>query len=124
MTRQTNARQTAGEALPRPCAPRIAYAPVTTRRNVQPLESGDPCLFAVQAGIPIADALDQLGSLLRSAQGSAADVADAIDRGAEPADAWASVRLLSFARAVVTSVMGGVIDAEAATDMQNEGGEA
>lgn len=124
MPSNTNVRQAAGEAQSRHHAPRCAFAPITTHQDVLLHEAGDPCLFAVQAGIPVADALAQLGSLLRTAQGSAADVADAIDRGAEPADAWASVRLLSFARAVVMSVMGGVIEAEAAAEAQSEGGTA
>ena len=65
-------------------------------------------LFAVQGGIPLDDALEAMSGLLNTAQGAICDVAMASDK--ENAGAvWAVEHLLQLARALNTSIHGGLV---------------
>lgn len=73
----------------------------------QPIDLAGVGLFAVQGGIPLNDAMDAMGVLLSTAHGLACDAAIAADNE-NKGSVWAVEHLLLMARALNTSIQGGL----------------
>ena len=86
-----------------PAAPVLAQA-VTAH---QAFSMGGAELFAVQAGVPLSDALQTLRILIGSAGAAVADVAAAIEDGGAVAP-WATAHLLDAAYALTASIHAGL----------------
>lgn len=85
---------------------KIAVAELVT--VPQACSLGAAGLFAVQGGIPLDDAVEAMTGLLNTAQGAICDIAMASDKENTGA-VWAVEHLLQLARALNTSIHGGLI---------------
>lgn len=121
MAKTTTSRPTeAGGDNARPdTAPRPAYA-VTAHHPFFKTRPGGGELFAVQAGIPLNEAFDELNLLLQAVEGVATDLAICIDDDGSPAGAWGVEKLMPFARALAASMHSGLMQAEAARHAAGE----
>ena len=97
-----------------------ALQAVTTHQAFFPSTPKADELFAVQAGVPLSDALDQLTMLIGVAENAAMDVAICTGNGGEANGAWAPVHLLTFARALTQSIHSGFVEAQRAARSQGE----
>lgn len=71
-------------------------------------------LFAVQAGVPLSDAMDDLSLLIGTAQAAARLGAVNAESGDDPGAAWAPVYLLEMAHALQRSIHSGLLEAQRA----------
>lgn len=93
---------------------------VTVHQAFFPAMPKSDALSAVQAGVPLSDALDQLSLLIGAAENSAMDVAICVANGGEANGAWAPVHLLTFAHALTKSIHRGLVAAQRAARSQGE----
>ena len=120
MPKNTNNRPQAGGDNSRLDSPAPALQAVTTHQAFFRSTPKSNELFAVQAGIPLNDALDQLTMLMGAAENSAMDVAICVSNGGEANGAWAPVHLLTFAHALTKSIHRGLIEAQRVARSQGE----
>lgn len=120
MPKNTSNRPQAGGEHSRLESTAPALQAVTTHQAFFPSTPQSDQLFAVQAGIPLNDALEQLTLLIGAAENSAMDVAICVSNGGEANGAWAPVHLLTFARALTQSIHSGFVEAQRAARSQGE----
>lgn len=120
MPKNTSNRPQAGGEHSRLESTAPALQAVTTHQAFFPSTPQSDQLFAVQAGIPLNDALEQLTLLIGVAENSAMDVAICVGNGGEANGAWAPVHLLTFARALTQSIHRGFAEAQHAAGSQGE----
>lgn len=102
-----------------PAAPSPLAQAVTAH---QPFCMGGVDLFAVQAGVPLSDALDSLSLLIGAAGAAVADVAIGIGEGDAPEAPWAVAHLLNAAHALTASIHTGFNQAGGAGGTAPESG--
>ena len=90
---------------------------VTTHRSFA--LGGHVDLFAVQAGVPLKDALNNLASLIGCANATITDGAWSNEDAAVP---WAAAHLLEAAYALTDAIHGGLNDAMRADPASAQGG--
>lgn len=112
-TNTTRPVQAAGEAA-RLHSPAAALQAVTAHHPFFPVGASGSSghLFAVQAGVPLHDALDNLTMLIGAAQHSATDVAACVDRDGDASGTWVPIHLLTLALALTQSIHQGLNDAQ------------
>lgn len=110
-----------GKDESRPATPTRAIGPVTTHKPFFPSTGGGSGLFAVQAGIPLGDAFDQLGLLLGATEELAVEVATTAGNGNDVHSAWATVHLLTFTRALASSMHSGLMRSQKSRLEADEG---
>ena len=71
-------------------------------------------LFAVQAGVPLSDAMDDLSVLIGTAQAAARLLAIESETCDDPGATWAPVYLLDMAHALHGSIHSGLLEAQRA----------
>ena len=78
-----------------------------------PVDLGGPGVFAVQAGVPLGDAMDAMALLLDAAGDAACEAAIAAGSDNEtPGTAWAVRHLLVMARCLNLAIHGGLLAAQ------------
>jgi hypothetical protein len=83
----------------------------------QPVVLGTGGLFAVQAGVPLSEAMDALGVLLDTAEAATLGAAEAVGGGQDCSGAvWAVQHLLQMARALNSSIQSGFVAAQRGND--------
>ena len=83
----------------------------------QPVVLGTGGLFAVQAGVPLSEAMDALGVLLDTAEAATLGAAEAVGGGQDcSGSVWAVQHLLQMARALNSSIQSGVVAAQRSND--------
>ena len=83
----------------------------------QPVIFGTGDLFAVQAGVPLSDAMDALGVLLDTAEAATLGAAEAVGGGQDcSGSVWAVQHLLQMARALNSSIQSGFVAAQRGND--------
>lgn len=120
MAKTTSTRPQAGGDGARLDAHVPALQAVTVHQAFFPATPKSDALFAVQAGVPLSDALDQLTVLIGVAENSAMDVAICVSNGGEANGAWAPVHLLTFAHALTQSIHRGYVEAQRVARAQGE----
>ena len=120
MPKNTSNRPQAGGEHSRLESAAAELQAVTTHQAFFPATPKSDHLFAVQAGIPLNDALEQLTLLIGVAENSAMDVAICVGNGGEANGAWAPVHLLTFAHALTQSIHRGYVEAQRVARSQGE----
>lgn len=120
MPKNTSNRPQAGGENSRLDSAAPALQAVTTHQAFCPSTPQSGWIFAVQPGVPLHLALEQLMSLLATAENAATDLAICIDNDGSPNDQWAPVRLLEFALALAESIHRGLVEAQRAARSQGE----
>ena len=83
----------------------------------QPVIFGTGDLFAVQAGVPLSEAMDALGVLLDTAEAATMGAAEAVGGGQDcSGSVWAVQHLLQMARALNSSIQSGFVAAQRGND--------
>lgn len=83
----------------------------------QPVIFGTGDLFAVQAGVPLSEAMDALGVLLDTAEAATLGAAEAVGGGQDcSGSVWAVQHLLQMARALNSSIQSGFVAAQRGND--------
>ena len=83
----------------------------------QPVIFGTGDLFAVQAGVPLSEAMDALGVLLDTAEAATLGAAEAVGGGQDcSGSVWAVQHLLQMARALNSSIQSGFVAAQRGDD--------
>ena len=76
----------------------------------RPVTLGTDGLFAVQAGVPLSEAMDALGVLLDTAEAATLGAAEAGGNGQDcTGSIWAVQHLLQMARALNSSIQSGFV---------------
>ena len=76
----------------------------------RPVALGTDGLFAVQAGVPLSEAMDALGVLLDTAEAATLGAAEAGGNGQDcTGSIWAVQHLLQMARALNSSIQSGFV---------------
>ena len=94
--------------------PAAAAATAVTARTS--FSFGASELFAVQAGVPLSAAMDDLSLLIGTAQAAARQVAVNAESCDDPGAAWAPVYLLEMAHALQCSIHSGLLEAQRADE--------
>lgn len=82
----------------------------------RPVILGTEGLFAVQAGVPLSEAMDAMAVLLRTAEMAALDAAQAEYVQDCRGSVWAVEHLLRMARALNSSIQSGFVAAQRGND--------
>ena len=120
MAKTTSNRPQAGGENSRLESAAAELQAVTTHQAFFPATPKSDHLFAVQAGIPLNDALDQLTMLIGAAENSAMDVAICVGNGGEANGVWAPVHLQAFAQALTQSIHRVYVEAQRGARSQGE----
>lgn len=84
---------------------------VTVQHDFHQAGANPEKLFSVRAGIPLADAFDQLSVLLSASMAAIDNLAcESNDTEGIPAALWQSIHLLNFSQALIHSIHGGHLD--------------
>ena len=83
----------------------------------RPVTLGADGLFAVQAGVPLSEAMDAMAVLLSTAEAAALGAAEAGGNGQDcTGSIWAVQHLLQMARALNSSIQSGFVAAQRGND--------